>query len=100
MSKLDKICFKYFVFVMPLVGALLIWGSVDSPEELSQLTEGLKHYLWDGLGWIFMTWILIGLYLLLKLVTSLRFRELFFSHFRSINAQDEREEQLIIELRS
>jgi hypothetical protein len=94
MNKLDRIFFKYFIFAIPLVATLLIWGSVDSPDELSRLTAGFKHYLWDGLGWIFMLWILVGLYLLLKLVTSLKFREAFFQRFKTMNAQDEREEQI------
>ena len=94
MSKLDKICFRYFIFATPLVAALLIWGATESPDELSRLTEGYKHYLWDGLGWTFMVWILVGLYILIKLVASLKFRELFFHRFKSINAQDEREEQI------
>jgi len=94
MNKIDKLSLKYFIFAIPFILFLLIWGATDSPQELSLLTEGWKHYFWDSLGWVFMIWILVALYLLAKLVFSTEFRISLFSNISSIKERDERESQI------
>ena len=94
MNKIDKLSLKYFIFAIPFILFLLIWGSTDSPKELARLTTGWKHYLWNGLGWILMLWIVVGLFLLAKLVFSTEMRTKLFSNIPSVKERDERESQI------
>ena len=93
MNKIDNIIIKYCVYSIPLLVGLGIWGSTGNPEELSMAT-GLQGILWNFLGWIAMTWVVLAAYLSCKTLFKSDFREIVLKKISGIKERDEREVQI------
>ncbi len=93
MNKIDKFLIKYVLYALPLNIVVMLWGAIDDPDKLS-LSEGLTRVVWDTLGFIFMFWMLISLYLSLKTVFSNQFRDKLLSKFTRVKERDEREVEI------
>jgi len=91
MSKIDKIAYKYVLYVLPLIGILLVWGFIEDPTALS-VSVGVKRFFWDILGWFFMAWVALSFYLSVRLVISSENRNSFLKKLVKIKDSDEREE--------
>lgn len=95
MSRLDKLIVKFFIFAAPFVAGFLITATMtNTAQEIAVLHEGWKLYLWNAFGVIFVSWTILGLFFLTKLVISAKLRKGFFSYFSSMRERDEREEQI------
>ena len=90
MNKIDNILTKYFVYALPLLGLTFGLGLWKDPDLLSR-SEGFIRHLWDFLGWIVIFWILISLYIFIKMVISSKFRDLTLKKFIGLKERDERE---------
>jgi len=91
-NKVDRFCFLYVIFSFPLVLTLLIWGAFDDPSHFN--SSGVKPFLWGSLFWIFLTWIIVSLYLMIKNIVSKSFRDVFLKKLARVKERDEREEQI------
>lgn len=96
MKKIDSIILKYLVYALPLILTLLIWGSLDDLEQLS-LQKGVLGAFWDLLGWTLLIWLLLALYVSLKMVFIRKFRDLIIKKTIRINERDERESYITSE---
>ncbi len=93
MNKIDRLAYKYVLYVLPLVGVLLVWGLIEDPTALS-VSTGTKRIVWDFLGWFFMAWVALSFYLSVRLVLSSENRNAFLKRLVKIKDSDEREEYI------
>jgi hypothetical protein len=90
MNRFDRVLRKYFIFALPLLGLGLILSFIYGADKLNQ-ESGFLGYLNDIFGWTLMLWILVSLYLFIKMIFSNSFREHTLKKFIRVKDADERE---------
>jgi len=94
MGRLDKIASKLFLYGLPVMLLLAFLSNIGKGEIFKQLPQSLDITR-NLLGMvIFLTWMLITMYLSLRLLTSKEFRGKAFSRLLFLKNRDEREEYL------
>ncbi|MDT8903630.1 hypothetical protein [Anaeroselena agilis] len=94
MNRLDSVILKLLLYGLPLIVGLAVlaaaqgWRYIDAA---GRVTEAPFHYSNPVIGLIFGLWLLLAVYLLIRLVASGEFREKVLSRLTFIRERDERE---------
>ena len=83
MNKIDKFLGYFFIFLIPLLGIFIFINYLIESKTLN-----------DVLGLILIVWIIVSLYLFIKMIISSRFRNLTLKRFVKVKEADERESQI------
>lgn len=93
MKKLDSILLKSFLYGLPLVVMLGIFSYYYGLGIFSQATGKIK-FLYNFAGLIFAIWMLLSIYLSVRLMFSGSFRNKVLAKLTFIKERDEREVML------
>jgi hypothetical protein len=89
MKRLDSILLKIFLFGLPVV-AIIIATFFLNPEEIKQGNTFIR-WMWDFAGLIFATWMVLSIYLSIRLMISEIFRDYVLARITFMQERDERE---------
>ncbi len=90
MNKLDKVFCKFVIFSLPVLGVAFALSYVFGDVYLRD-SQGILGFLNTTLGITVISWILISLYLVIKMIVNQSFRDLTLKKFIKMNDDDERE---------
>lgn len=90
MRKLDFFLLKAFLFSGSIVAALAVFSWFYDLES-NAYVGGYFKILYDFFGFVFAFWMLITLYLSVRLIMSNSFREMVLTRMTFIRERDERE---------
>ena len=88
MKRLDSILLKVFLYGLPGVVALAVFLY---PYRLGIDAAGLVRLLYNFAGFIFACWMMLSIYLSLRLMVSGRFRDMALAKLTFMRERDERE---------
>lgn len=89
MKRFDSILLKIFLFGLPVVVIISAIFFLN-PEEIKQSNTFLR-WLWDFAGLIFATWMVLSIYLSIRLMISEIFRDYVLARITFMRERDERE---------
>jgi hypothetical protein len=93
MKRIDSIILKVFLYGLPIVIILSIFSYVYNLESLNRATGNVK-ILYNFAGLIFALWMMISIYLCVRLMFSGSFRNKVLTRLTFIREGDEREVML------
>jgi len=93
MKKIDLVLLKIFLYGLPLIIALAIF-SYSYDFETSVSASNYIKYLYNFAGIMFASWMLLSIYLGIRLIFSGLFREKVLTRLTFIKERDEREVML------
>ncbi|MBC7713336.1 MAG: hypothetical protein H7177_08355 [Rhizobacter sp.] len=87
LNRFDKYAIYYFAGFSPIVIIFCIWAT---------LTGFMNHptadnLFWNVFGWMFISWVLILLYTVTKMLFSRKIRDILMAKLAGIKERDERE---------
>lgn len=97
MNRLDSVILKLFLYGLPLVIGLGVLAAAQgwrSAAEGGSAVQNSYHFSNPLLGLVFGLWLLLAVYLLVRLLVSGEFRDKVLSRLTFIRERDEREAML------
>jgi hypothetical protein len=90
MKKVDSIVLKAFLYGLPIVIVFAFFAYPYNPETISRASTHIK-FLYNFSGFIFATWMILAIYLSIRLLVSGGFRDKVLAKLTFIRERDERE---------
>jgi hypothetical protein len=95
MNKLNNFILKYLMYASPAVLTMLIWGSIQSQQEVLELNNAFAYFIWNLFSTHLVIWFLVLIYTLFVLLFSPAFRNRILFRLARIKERDERENYII-----
>ncbi|VBB07124.1 Hypothetical protein LUCI_2368 [Lucifera butyrica] len=93
MKKLDSLLLKVFLYGLPLIIVLAVFSYLHDSGIIASAYSYLEH-LYNFAGFMFALWMLLSVYLGIRLMFSGTFREKVLTRITFIKERDEREVML------
>ncbi len=90
MKRLDSLLLKVFLYGLPLVVFLAVFSYSRDPEIMNR-TAGFIRLIYNCTGLVFALWMVLSIYLCVRLMISGSFRDKVLTRLTFIRERDERE---------
>ena len=94
MTKIIRLTQTYLITAMPFVIACMVWGTVQSEQEILNDAALITRALWEILSWNLILWFAILIVFLVLLVVSSQAREKTLKRLANLTERDEREQHI------
>jgi hypothetical protein len=101
MSKFDKIIFWFLGLGLPVVVGAMIWansivgnGNTLYTDKYVKSAENYSGGLWNILGIFFISWVLLAIITLIRILLNSKLREAFLIKATRVQERDEREVEI------
>lgn len=83
---------RYLIWATPVVLATMVWGSLQSEEEIRQSGSFAFRALWEVMSWSLILWFALLLVFMILLAVRKQTQESTIKYLAGLKERDEREE--------